>query len=107
VLTKELANRRPALYEHLTLLDPQLVYRFSFRWFGSYFASCMPPAVLRRVWDQVIVLHPKPFLPFLATAVLIQLQSKLLQMNTADQVAEFLLEVRIEIAIGIEIVARS
>ncbi|XP_060705914.1 TBC1 domain family member 7 isoform X1 [Hemiscyllium ocellatum] len=58
-------------------------------WFMHCFAGCLPESSLQRVWDKIISGSCK-ILVFVAMEILLTFKSKLMTMNKAENIAQFL-----------------
>ncbi|XP_015284585.1 PREDICTED: TBC1 domain family member 7-like, partial [Gekko japonicus] len=58
-------------------------------WFRKCFAGCLPESSLQRVWDKVISGSCK-ILVFVAVEILLTFKMKLMVLNSAEKIAQFL-----------------
>ncbi|NXN06514.1 TBCD7 protein, partial [Indicator maculatus] len=58
-------------------------------WFKKCFAGCLPESSLQRVWDKVISGSCK-ILVFVALEILLTFKMKIIALNTAEKIAQFL-----------------
>ncbi|KAM6088066.1 TBC1 domain family member 7 isoform 2-T2 [Chlamydotis macqueenii] len=58
-------------------------------WFKKCFAGCLPESSLQRVWDKVISGSCK-ILVFVALEILLTFKMKIIALNTAEKVTQFL-----------------
>ncbi|XP_075273036.1 TBC1 domain family member 7 isoform X2 [Opisthocomus hoazin] len=58
-------------------------------WFKKCFAGCLPESSLQRVWDKVISGSCK-ILVFVAVEILLTFKMKILALNTAEKITQFL-----------------
>ncbi|XP_068787936.1 TBC1 domain family member 7 isoform X6 [Struthio camelus] len=58
-------------------------------WFKKCFAGCLPESSLQRVWDKVISGSCK-ILVFVAVEILLTFKMKIIAMNTAEKITQFL-----------------
>ncbi|XP_019143390.3 TBC1 domain family member 7 isoform X2 [Corvus cornix cornix] len=58
-------------------------------WFKKCFAGCLPESSLQRVWDKVISGSCK-ILVFVAVEILLTFKMKIIALNTAEKITQFL-----------------
>ncbi|XP_073532787.1 TBC1 domain family member 7 [Phyllobates terribilis] len=58
-------------------------------WFRKCFAGCLPPSSLQRVWDKLVSGSCKILL-FVAVEILLTFKMKVMALNNADSINEFL-----------------
>ncbi|XP_069816273.1 TBC1 domain family member 7 [Dendropsophus ebraccatus] len=58
-------------------------------WFRKCFAGCLPPSSLQRVWDKLVSGSCK-ILVFVAVEILLTFKMKVMALNNADSINEFL-----------------